>query len=196
MLFNAIRTLTLGGALVVVALTIWTAIPSVDATANAGEQTCGSGKYEANLTGWPMDGKYPAGSAAFDQQSGQLTVSVTSVPLPDGTTLNVLIGDDRIGELEPIKNGEAKAVITGSDKVEGDSRVRVLNKEVPVVSGNLTCVEVVPTPTVSPTASPSPTVSPTVSPSPAPTVSPSPSPTGSPNPMPTATPFPAPTPSR
>lgn len=178
-------------AVTIFAVCAWVALPIVNSAKDAVFQdTCASGKSSANLTGWPIDGKYPAGSAEFDRETNRLTVTARSVPLEDGTILRVLIGDDRIGEMQPLKAGETQVVITGSDKVDVDSRVRVFNKDVPLMSGNLVCVE--PTPTASPTAVPtstplpspsaSPTAIPTASPTPFPPVSPTASPSISPSP--------------
>lgn len=176
--------------LIILAVMAWIAIPVVNSAAersNLGD-VCASGQLSATLTGWPMDGKYPTGSAEYNLASKQLTVTAASVPLGDGTKLAVLIGDDRIGEMEPLKGGVAKAVITVNRDIGEDSRVRVLNGEMPIVSANLSCDAAAATPTPTPTASP--TVSPTPfgSPSPSPSVSPTVSPTVSPLPSPTLRP--------
>ena len=101
--------------------------------------TCSSGKLSASLTGWMMNDELPNGSAAFDAEKNQLTVSVESVKLPDGTKLEILIGDKKIGELDGLTKGESKAQITLEKDLSEGARVRVLSDKRPVVSGNLTC---------------------------------------------------------
>ena len=194
-------------AVLVIAIAAWIAIPvfshlisASGKTGDRGEQ-CPSGKFEAELTGWSLGGKFPSGSATFDAGTNQLEVSVESVNLPDGKMLTVLIGEDRIGEIGSLSKGSARGIITRT-LAEGD-RVRVFDADRPIVSGSLTCVAApVTTPTQSP--SPMPTPSPTMSPSPTPTPSlspsPSPQPTATPTPdpveLPTATPLPTPSPVR
>ena len=149
---------------------------------------CPSGRAVARLTGWSMNGTIPRGTAVYDEKSRMLEVTVESVSLADGQQLRVSIGDDRIGNLAALKSGASTASLT-HDLKAGD-RVRVLDDDRPIVSGNLKCDETVAaaTPTVTPT--PSPTMTPTPSPSATPTPAPTPNvePTMSPTPMPTMTP--------
>ena len=135
-------------------------------------EPCPSGRAAARLTGWMLNEKMPVGKANYNEKSQKLDVAVESVALPDGRKLNVLIGDDRVGELGSLTNGSATGAITRNIK-EG-SRVRVLDGERPIVSGNLVCDNAEPAPTVPP--SPSPTPSPTETPTPDPSVTPTPSP--------------------
>jgi hypothetical protein len=100
---------------------------------------CTEGKLSANLTGWMMNEEMPKGSAGFDKEKNQLTVSVESVKLPDGTKLAVLIGEKRIGELGALANGGSKGEIKLDKALSEGDRVRVLHDKVPVVSGNLVC---------------------------------------------------------
>jgi hypothetical protein len=103
------------------------------------QAACQTGKFAARLTGWTLNAKTPRGTADFTLTDKQLTVSVSSVALPDGTKLDILIDDDEVGVLEGLKDGEGKASITVSDKIEDGARVRILNDERPVVSGDLKC---------------------------------------------------------
>lgn len=104
-----------------------------------GDDGCTSGKLSASLTGWMMKNEMPNGTAGFDEGKNQLSVTVDHVSLPDGTKLEVLIGDKKVGELDGLAKGESKGQITlGKDLSAGD-RVRILNDKRPVVSGNLTC---------------------------------------------------------
>lgn len=198
-------------AVPVIVIAAWIAIPVFSHLNSASGKTddrgaqCPSGKFEAELTGWSLGGKYPSGSATFDAATNQLEVSVESVNLPDGKMLAVLIGDDRIGEIGALSKGSAKGIITRT-LAEGD-RVRIFDADRPIVSGNLRCVAAPvttptqspsPMPTPSPTMSPSPTSSPSPTPTPSQTPNPSPQPTATPTPdpveLPTATPLPTPSP--
>ena len=100
---------------------------------------CGTGMYTATLTGWDLNGATPKGEAEYDSSKDQLNVEVKNVKLKDGTILEILIGDDKIGKLEPLKDGTAKAMITLKDELDEKSRVRVLDDDRPIVSANLQC---------------------------------------------------------
>ena len=103
------------------------------------QAACGTGTYAAKLTGWALNGATPEGEAAYDANKDELSVEVKNVKLKDGTVLNLLIGDDKIGKLEPLKDGSARAAITLKDKLDEKSRVRVLDDDRPIVSANLQC---------------------------------------------------------
>ncbi|HTK38622.1 MAG TPA: hypothetical protein VL325_09030 [Pyrinomonadaceae bacterium] len=105
----------------------------------AADDGCSSGKLSASLTGWMMDNEMPTGAAGFDADKKQLSVSVESVKLPDGTKLEVLIGDKKVGELNGLAKGESKGQITLDRDLSAGDRIRILNDKRPVVSGNLTC---------------------------------------------------------
>jgi len=64
---------------------------------------------------------------------------VDQVSLPDGTKLEVLVGDKKVGELDGLAKGESKGQITLEKDLAAGDRVRILNDKRPVVSGNLTC---------------------------------------------------------
>ena len=100
---------------------------------------CTSGKLSASLTGWMMKNQMPNGNAEFDAEKNQLTVTVGQVSLPDGTKLEVLIGDKKVGELDGLAKGASKGQITLDKDLSAGERVRILNDKRPVVSGNLTC---------------------------------------------------------
>ena len=103
------------------------------------DDTCTSGKLSASLTGWMMKNQMPSGTAGFDADKNQLSVAVDNVNLSDGTKLEVLIGDKKVGELDGLAKGESKAQITLEKDLSAGDRVRILNDKRPVVSGNLTC---------------------------------------------------------
>jgi hypothetical protein len=174
---------------------VWLGFPVHDAISRGSARTtevattCPSGHSEARLTGWVLNNKTPSGVATYNESARLLEVSVDSVGLPDGTVLLVFSGDDRIGQLPPLKDGAATGTITRS-LAEG-ARVRVIDDDRPIVSANLECTDV---PTAVPTASPSPTTGPTATATPSP--SPSPSATVSPGPTaePTQDPMPKPSP--
>lgn len=161
------------GSVVLAGLCLWQ-VPSF-VNASWEPPACPSGMMSARLTGWHLNEKLPRGTADFNLATKQLEVAVTNVALPDGTVLNVLDGDDRIGSLPPLKRGGASVNITANTLKE-DSRIRILHDDRPIVSANLKCDAVEPSPTVTP----SPVPLPTLSPSPSPTVMPSPTPAPSP----------------
>lgn len=149
-------------------------------------QTCTSGKMSAKLTGWMLNNKMPSGTAEYDESTRQLKVTVSGVAVADGTELDVLIGDDRVGKMPGLKNQTADATISLQQSLKAGDRVRVFNDERPIVSQNLACVAVTPTPTPPATPTPNPTVTPvpTVTPTPAPPATPLPEPSPSPTPTP------------
>ena len=177
--------------LLIAAAIIWIATPVYSSLNRVPEITasaaCPSGRSEARLTGWMFNNKMPIGSAVYDEKTRQLEVKIKNVALPDGEQLNILIGDDRIGETAALAGGAATTVLTQNLK-EGD-RVSIFNGERALVSANLVCAEPSLTQTPTPTVTPSPTPSPTMTPSPTPTGTPAPMPPATP----TATPMPSPT---
>jgi hypothetical protein len=183
MLYPAMRNLAIAGAMF-----FWIVIPisySKNSRIQAAATQCPSATAQAKLTGWALNSKMPLGTATYNESTKQLDVSVSSVGLPDGTALLVLIGDDEIGKLNPLKDGSASGTLTQT-LTEG-ARVRVFNGDVPILSANLQCVAATPTP------SPTVTTTPTPSPSPSPSISPSP--TAAPEPVPEPIPtHPSPTP--
>jgi hypothetical protein len=103
------------------------------------DQVCASGNYAAVLTGWELNGTTPTGKATYTSSDNRLIVEVKNVKLKDGTVLEVLIGDEKIGRLEPLKDGSAKASIVAEDKLDEKSRIRVFDDDRPIVSANLHC---------------------------------------------------------
>jgi hypothetical protein len=100
---------------------------------------CGTGQYEAQLTGWTLNEMTPTGTARYSAKDKLLEIEVEKVKLKDGTVLEVLIGDDKIGKMEPLKDNSAKAVIVVEDDLDEKSRVRIFNDDVPILSANLSC---------------------------------------------------------
>jgi hypothetical protein len=113
--------------------------PQNSMSAESPVSQCQSGRSAAKLTGWELNSKMPRGSAVFTAESGSLEISVENVALPDGRMLNVLVDDDRIGQIGPLKEGSATGSIAG--KLADGDRVRVIDDDRPVVSGNLKCQE-------------------------------------------------------
>ena len=196
-----------------IAIAAWVAIPfstsfiSESSAADVPEQ-CPSGYAQARLTGWRLNNQTPRGTADFNETTRTLTVSVESVGLPDGRILLILLGDDRIGQLSPLKDGQATGTVTRD--IPAGARIRVFDEDRPIVSANLQCAPapaapaIVPTstpvltpyPTATPTQTPTPggMATPTPTPSPSPTVSPSPTGEPTPDPMPKQSPAPSPSP--
>ena len=188
--------------MVVFVLTAWIVFPISDRLMGQVRNQCPSGHSAARLTGWPLNGATPKGLAKFNETTRLLEVSVESVELPDGKILSVLIGEDRIGQLEPLKDGKAVGTVTRA--IADAARVRVFDGDRPIVSANLACVSapaVVATvspalPRATPTPSPTPTpgMSPTATPTASPTVSPGPTAEPTQDPMPKPSPMPTPSP--
>jgi hypothetical protein len=182
------------GLTLTLAIVAWIGLPT-SFSFDIQTAACPSGLSQANLTGWMLNGKMPSGTASYNSNTKQLDVSVESIGLPDGTTLQVLKGDDRIGQIGPLVGGKANGTVTAV--LDDGARVRVFDGERPLVSANLVCVAATPTPTSTETPTPTPTQTQTPTPTPTPTVTPSPTvspgePT--PDPMPKPSPFPSPTP--
>lgn len=186
------KTRSFSGAIIILLAAIaWISVPvysSFISRTDAGPAAtqCQSGKLFARLTGWTLNNNTPSGTAIFDEKTRQLTIAVESVALPDGNKLSVHVGDDEIGEFETLKKGSATITIT--QNLSEGARVRVLDDDRPVVSGNLVCEKVQPTPTPSMTPTPSPTVTPSPFPTATPTVTPAPTVSPMPSPMPTPMP--------
>ena len=187
--------------IVVIALAAWSVIPLTDRLFGQAGAQCPSGHSEARMTGWPLNGKTPSGTAKFNESTRVLEIFVKDVALADGKVLTVLIGDDRIGQLEPLKDGMASGTITRS--IPDAARVRVFDADRPLVSANLVCVAAtavmptispVETPSATPTSSPTSTPTPTPTPTPSPTVSPGPTAEPTQDPMPKPSPMQTPSP--
>ena len=94
---------------------------------------CGTGHFEAQLTGWTLNEMTPTGTARYGAKDKRLEIEVEKVKLKDGTVLEVRIGDDKIGKLEPLKDNSAKAVIVVEDELDEKSRVRIFNDDVTIM---------------------------------------------------------------
>ncbi len=126
---------------------------------------CTSGAMTANLTGWTLNNVFPKGEAVFNAKTKQLKVKVSSVKLDDGTSLKVEADGDEAGSLPALKDGAAEMSFTISKSLDEGDRVRVVDDERPIVSGDLVCSKA-PAPTPEPSAEPEPTAAPNASPSP------------------------------
>ena len=170
-------------------LTFPIVIPPVPGSITTSSE-CPSGRSTAKLTGWMLNNKTPVGRANYDEAAKGLEITVENVALPDGTVMSILIGEEKIGEMAPLKDGAARVVLTRP--LSDQARVRIFDADRPIVSANLQCTSITqPAPTASP--SPSPSISPIPSPSPSVSPIPSPSPSISPNPSPSPAPTAAPT---
>lgn len=127
---------------------------------------CASGVMTANLTGWTLNNVFPKGEAAFNAKTKQLKITVSSVKLDDGTSLNVEADGDEAGSLPALKDGTAEMSFTVSKVLEEGDRIRVTDEDRPIVSGDLVCSKA-PAPTPEPTAKPEPTAEPKTESSPA-----------------------------
>lgn len=157
-------------------------------SASESPMSCPSGRAAARLTGWTLNEKTPVGRAEYDESAKSLEVTVESVALPDGTRLAVFIGEEKIGDMEPLKQGVATFVV--SKTLADGAAVLVFDADRPIVSANLQCVKNGPKTTSKPTPPRSPMPSPTSSPSP----SPGPTAEPTPDPMPKRSPVPTPSP--
>jgi hypothetical protein len=205
---KANRNLARFGALLVL-VAMWVIIPFAigDHTASA-EQLLGEIEIRATLTGAPIGGVTPAGSAEYrvdDQNRRRLDVEGFSINLPAGTQLTVAINNAVIGQTSVSScstfffrrrtdDGQQVPIITAGMPVQ------VMNGSDVVLAGTFGSAGPSPSPSGSPSGSPSPSPSPCASPSPSPSgspngsPSPSPSPTGSPNGTPSPSPSPSGTP--
>ncbi len=184
-------------ALVVISTAMFASVVAHDSTASRmfelGAAGCPSGHSVARLTGWTLNNESPKGTATYAEAAKRLEVIVSSVGLPDGTRLSVFDGEDRIGDMDPLKSGEAKASLVAT--LRDEARIRILDNDRPILSANLRCVTApAPVPTVTPSPAPTTSPSPSASPSPSPSASPSPTELPTPDPMPKPSPAPSPSP--
>jgi hypothetical protein len=117
---------------------------------------CDTGMMAANLTGWTLNNVFPKGQATFNVSTKQLKVTVSSVKLDDGTTLNVQSDGEDTGSLPALKDGAAEMSFTVKNDLKEGDRIRVIDDDRPVVSGKLACSKA----TTAPQTSPSPESSP------------------------------------
>lgn len=127
---------------------------------------CTSGTMAANLTGWTLNNAFPKGEATFDAKTKQLKVTVSSVKLDDGTSLKVEADGDEAGSLPALKDGASEMSFSFAKALNEGDRVRVLDDERPIVSGDLVCSKA-PAPTPEPSSAPEPTAEPKTESSPA-----------------------------
>ena len=185
----------------------WVSIPFIlnDKTVSADELS--DTRIQATLSGAPINGVTPAGFSEWrldDSGRRRLEVQASSLNLPAGTVLSVVVNNAEIGQISvnsfggaflnlDTNNGQTVPVINFGNPIQVNNGASV------ILAGTFGTVTPTPSPSGSPNGSPSPSASPTGSPngtpSPSPTGSPnaSPSPTASPNGTPNGTPSPSPT---
>ena len=169
-----------------VALSVaWLLLPFVGqftADANDSSFQCPNGPVAADLTGTDAGASGPGGRATFrDQGNNRLNVNVRSTNVAANTSLDVYVGDTKVGSINVGRGGSGQVrVDSPTVTIDEGTMISVRNGTTTIVSGTFKCVAGGPktSPTVSPTVSP--TTSPTASPTVMPTVSPTTSPTASP----------------
>src|SRR5215213_6339833 len=166
-------------------------------------------RIQASLTGPAIGGVTPGGFAEHrtdDSGRRRLDVQASSVNLPQGTVLNVVLNNAVVGQMTVNQFSGAFLSLDSNNgqnvpPASNGNTVAVMNGTTTVVSGVFGVVTPTPSPSGSPTGSPSPspsvspTGSPNGSPSPSPSVSPSASPSVSPTASPTGSPNGSPSPS-
>jgi hypothetical protein len=164
-------------------------------------------RIRASLSGPAINGVTPSGFAEHrtdDDNRRRLEVQASSVNLPQGTVLNVVLNNAVVGQMTVNQfNGAFLSIDTNNGQnvppASNGNPIAVMNGNTTVVSGVFGIVTATPSPSGSPTGSPtaspsvSPTVFPSVSPSVSPSASPSVSPTVSPTVFPTVSPSVSPT---
>src|SRR5829696_6619402 len=149
-------------------------------------------RIQASLTGPAINGVTPGGFAEHrtedDNSRRRLKVDATSVNLPQGTVLNVVLNNAVVGQMTVNQFSSAFLDFDTNNgqnvpPASNGNTIAVMNGTTTVVSGVFGVVTPTPSPSGSPTGSPtaSPSVSPTGSPTGSPTASPSVSPTASPS---------------
>ena len=158
-------------------------------------------RIQASLTGPAINGVTPGGFAEHrtdDSGRRRLDVQASSVNLPQGTVLNVVLNNAVVGQMTVNQfSGAFLSLDTNNGQnvppAGNGNQVAVLNGNTTVVSGVFGVVTPTPSPSGSPNGSPSPSVSPSGSPTGSPTVSPTVSPSASPSVSPTVSPTGSPT---
>lgn len=173
----------------ILAVAAWVITPlishfSVQASDTAAD--CPNGPLKADLKGAAAGGKAPQGLAQYkDRNSNSLMVMVRSVSVPEGTALNVFVGDTNVGQITVPKNGNGQLKVDSpTAAIAEGTEITVRNGETTIMSGTFACAAKGGSTTPSPTATttPSPTASPTASPTVTPTVTPTATPTLIPTP--------------
>ncbi|HEY8560200.1 MAG TPA: FG-GAP-like repeat-containing protein [Pyrinomonadaceae bacterium] len=177
----------------------WVSIPFILSDAPVSADELSDTRIQATLTGVAINAVTPAGFSEWRLDDGgrrRLDVQASSVNLPAGTVLSIVVNNAAIGQTSvnnlggaffsiDSNNGQTVPVINFGDPVE------VRNGAGVVLSGRFGTVTATPSPSGSPNASPSPTASPSGSPSPSPSASPSAAPSGTPTGSPNPSPSPA-----
>ena len=177
---------------------LWVTIPFIlnDKTVSADELS--DTRIQASLSGGATGGVIPAGFSEWrldDSGRRRLEVQASSVNLPNGTVLTIVINNAAVGQMTvnsfggaffsvDTNNGQTVPVINFGNPIQ------VNDGATAILAGTYGTVTPTPSPSGSPNASPSPSASPTGSPNGTPNPSPSASPTASPNGTPGGTPSP------
>ena len=137
----------------------------------------------APLTGATINNAAPGGLAQYfvaPNGSRRFNVFVRFVNLPNGTSLDVFVGDVSVGQIK-LRNGEGNLELEAENfpnlpTIAAGTTVTIKNGSATILSGAFATAFPTPTPRVSPSpsVSPSPRVSPSPGVSPSPSVSPSP----------------------
>lgn len=158
-------------------------------------------RIQASLSGPAINGVTPGGFAEHRTDDGgrrRLEVQASSVNLPQGTILTVVLNNAVVGQMTVNQfSGASLSLDTNNGQnvppASNGNPIAVMSGNTTVVSGFFGIVTATPSPSGSPNGSPSPSVSPTGSPNGSPSPSPSGSPTGSPTVSPTVSPSVSPT---
>lgn len=191
----------------------WVMIPFIlnDKTVSADELS--DTRIQASLSGGAINGVTPAGFSEWrldDSGRRRLDVQASSVNLPAGTVLTIVINNGVVGQMSVNSFSGASFSIDSNNgqtvpTVNFGNAIQVNNGAETILAGTFGTVTPTPSPSGSPTGSPNPSPSgsptgtpngtPNPSPSASPSASPTATPTGSPNPSPSATPTGSPNPS-
>ena len=187
----------------------WVMIPFIlnDKTVSADELS--DTRIQASLSGGAINGVTPAGFSEWrldDSGRRRLDVQASSVNLPQGTVLTIVVNNAVVGQMSVNAfSGAAFSIDSNNGQtvptVNFGNPIQVNNGAETILAGTFGTVTPTPSPSGSPTGSPNP--SPSVSPSgtpngtpnPSPSASPTATPNGTPNPSPTVTPTGSPNPS-
>ncbi len=156
---SRIAVIAMLAATAVISLTLIDRPTQAHETNNKFIPPCTSGKMTARLTGWTLNNMIPKGTATYDEATKELKISLLSVKLDDGTLLTIETKKDKLGEVTALKDGKAEIALTVDDGLKEKDRIRVIEKDRPIVSGNLVCTKA-----ESPKKSPMPKASPTPEP--------------------------------
>jgi hypothetical protein len=130
---------------------------------------CTNGPFFATLNGATTGGGVPRGFVQFGNGSSsgnQLRIFVRFLNLPEGTTLNVFVGDTNVGQVTLRQNGNAEFFTNTTVNITSGTTITLRNGSTTILSGTFFCVGIRPLPSPIFTGSPTPRISPTVTPTP------------------------------